>query len=263
MKLVAFDLETTGLDADKDRILEFCFIQLDENLEEQGRWTRLVNPGIKIPQETIDIHGITDEMVADEPPFKTHAARIQQLVDGVTLIGHNVQFDVSFLHRELVRAGQKGLAVDHPTIDTARIERSVNSHRLGACYERYTGEVLDDAHRSEADTAATVEVLRRQRSTHASTLPSSVEDLVGERLMKHFNPDLETRKWLDHGHRFYQEGDVVKFGFGKYRNEPAKDHTDYLLWMRDRDFPGDTKAVVESLLGPKYQPQRTLDTDSA
>ena len=75
MKLVAFDLETTGVDADKDRIVEFCFIELNEALEEQGRWSRLVNPGIKIPQETIDIHGITDDMVAEEPGFAHHASR--------------------------------------------------------------------------------------------------------------------------------------------------------------------------------------------
>jgi DNA polymerase-3 subunit epsilon len=260
MKYVAFDLETTGLDAEKDRVIEMCFIQLDDDLVEQGRWTKLLNPGIPIPAETVAIHNITDEMVVDAPPFKDHAARVQQLVDEAVLIGHNVQFDVSFIHKELVRAGQKGLAVSHPTIDTGKVERMVNSHRLGACYQRYMGNALDDAHRSEADTAATVDVLRKQREVHAERLPTELESLIGDKLTKHFDPSARSREWLDHGHRFYKDNqEVVRFGFGKHRDVAALEHTEYLLWMRDRDFPADTKEVVESLLGPEYKPtQRTL-----
>ena len=252
MKLVAFDPETTGVDADKDRIVEFCFIELNEALEEQGRWSRLVNPGIKIPQETIDIHGITDDMVAEEPGFAHHASRIQKLVADAVLIGHSVRFDVGFLHNELIRAGQKGLDVNHPTIDTVQIERNVNSHRLGACYERYTGQTLDDAHRSEADIAATVEVLRHQRTTHADKLPGDLGGLIGPRLHKHFNPEDQTKEWLDHGHKFYRDNGTTYFAFGKFRGQAVdaadSDHTSYLSWMRDRDFAEDTKAVVVGLL---------------
>lgn len=264
MKLVAFDLETTGVDADKDRIVEFCFIELDEDLVEQGRWSKLVNPGIKIPQETIDIHGITDDMVAAEAGFEKHASRIQRLVEGATLIGHSVRFDVGFLHNELVRAGQAGLAVNHATIDTVQIERLVNSHRLSACYERYTGKPLDDAHRSEADIAATVEVLRLQRTTHADKLPESIDGLIGPRLNQHFNPEQTGREWLDHGHKFYRQGDATFFGFGKFRGQVVDgndgDHTSYLSWMKDRDFPEDTKKVVEGLLRGAGIAQARLDT---
>ena len=253
MKLVAFDLETTGVDAEKDRIVEFCFIELDEALEEKGRWGKLVHPGIPIPAETVAIHGITDEMVADKPPFAHHAARIQKLVEGAVLIGHSVRFDVGFLHNELIRAGQPGLAVNHATIDTVQIERNVNSHRLAACYERYTGKPLDDAHRSEADIAATVEVLRHQRQVHADKLPGDLEGLIGPRLHQHFHPEETPRVWLDHGRKFYEDGGEVFFAFGKHRDQKVDgndpDHTSYLSWMKDRDFPEDTKAVVDKLLG--------------
>lgn len=265
MKLVAFDLETTGTDAERDRIVEFCFIELDGDLNEQGRWTRLVNPGMSIPQETIDIHGITDDMVADEPGFEHHAARIQKLVADTILIGHNVRFDTSFLHQELVRAGQPGLDANHPTIDTVHIERNVNSHRLGACFERYTGQTLDDAHRSEADTAATVDVLRHQRTAHADKLPADVEGLIGNRLQRHFNPDQEVRKWLDHGRKFFELDGKTHFAFGKYRGAAIDagnpDHTSYLAWMKDKDFGPDTKAVVLKLLDAAGAgPQKTLDS---
>ncbi len=264
VKLVAFDLETTGVDAAKDRIVEFCFIELDESLQEQGRWSRLVNPGMKIPEEVVAIHGITDEMVAEEPQFSTHAARIQKLLEGATLIGHSVQFDVSFIHNELQRAGQPGLDANHPTIDTLQIERNVNSHRLGACYERYVGEALDDAHRSEADIAATVDVLRKQIEVHQDKLPEGVDALVGPRLQRHFNPDADPRQWLDHGRKFYAQDGKTFFGFGKFRGQAINtgdpDHTSYLAWMKDRDFPEDTKAVANRLLDVAVEPrQATLE----
>lgn len=261
MKVVAFDLETTGTDVEKDRILEFCFIELDGELQETGRWTKLVDPQMKIPPEVTQIHGITDEMVAGLAPFSHHAPRIQRLVQDAVLVAHNHQFDVQFLHKELTLAGQPGIAADHLCIDTLQIERQVNSHKLGACYERYMGRKLDDAHRSESDTAAMVDVLRRQREVHAHRLPPTLAGLVSSELHRHFHPGAELRRWLDHGHRFYADGKgVVRFGFGKHRGDAASDHTDYLLWMRDRDFPPDTKRVVEDVLGPKYQPsQRTLD----
>lgn len=263
MKLVAFDLETTGTDAQKDRIVEFCFIELDGELKETGRWSRLVDPGMPIPAETTAIHNITNEMVAEQPPFSHHASRIQRLVQDATLIAHNHRFDMQFLHNELQAAGQPGLTPDHPCIDTLQIERNVNSHSLGACYQRYMGESLGDAHRSEADTAGMVDILRRQRIIHAAKLPADLNGLVTSRLHGHFNPHAELRRWLDHGHRFYADNEgVVRFGFGKHRGDAAAEHADYLLWMRDRDFPDDAKRIVEELLGPEYKPsQRTLRVD--
>lgn len=257
MKYVAFDLETTGTDAERDRIVEFCFIELDAELNERGRWSCLVNPGIRIPQEVVDVHGITDEMVADKPGFAAHAVRIQKLVTDAVLIAHNHRFDVGFLHNELRRAGQPGLAVEHPAIDTLQIERQVNSHRLEPMFERYTGQKMDGVHRSEADTQATVEVLRRQRAVHADKLPADLDGLKVKELVRHFDPKARMRTWLDHGHRFYEVDGRPHFGFGKYRDAPVDvmlpDHKSYLLWMRDRDFPADAKGVVDRLLGPEYQ----------
>ncbi len=257
MKYVAFDLETTGTDAETDRIVEFCFIELDADLNELGRWSSLVNPEMAMSKEVVEIHGITDEMVADKATFATHAGRIQRLTSDAVLIAHNHRFDVSFLHNELVRAGQPGLAVEHPCIDTLQIERQVNSHRLGHMYERYTGESLEGLHRSEADTAATVEVLRRQRTTHADKLPPTLDEMKVKQLVRHFDPEAQIRTWLDHGHKFYEADGKPCFGFGKFRDAVIDiqnpEHKSYLLWMRDRDFPADSKAVVAKLLGPEYQ----------
>lgn len=263
MKLVAFDLETTGLEASRDRVLEFCFAELGEDLLELGRWSRLVDPGIPVSAEIERLTGISTDMVKGQPPFAAHAPRIQALVRDAVLVAHNGAFDIPFLDMELRRAGQPGLAPDHPCIDTLAIERHVHSHRLADVYRRYVGEPLDGGHRSAADVQATVEVLRRQRAAHAAILPAGGADLsalVATSVDRHFGGEERVRRWLDHGHRFYRDGgDTVRFGFGPYRGCPAirwhtckagnaGHHAEFLRWMLRRDFPEETKATVLMLL---------------
>jgi len=270
--VVAFDLETTGLDGEHARIVEFCFIELDEGLNELSRWTELVNPGFPIPPDTVKVHGITDAMVAGRPHLRAFAPRIQALVQDAVLVAHNHKFDLEILSRELQRAGQVGLRPNHPCIDTQRIESFVNSHSLAATFTRYVGQPFDGAHRSQADTAACVEVLRRQRAKHADKLPPDLEGLLVPNLEKRARPDREQRNWLDHGRRFYADAKgLIRFGFGRYRDCPAlqvhacprefgglreASHTDYLAWMRDKtDFPVDVKTLIVSWIGPAPAPR--------
>ena len=260
MKVVAFDLETTGLEMERDRVLEFCFVELDDSLNELGRWSRLVDPGIPVSHEIEELTGISTAMVKGQLPFASHAARIQALVTGATLIAHNAAFDVPFLSMELQRAGQPGLAPDHPCIDTLVIERHVNSHKLLDVYRRYVGKPFDGGHRSEADALATIEVLRRQRAAHAAALPGpALGDLVTTKVDQHFGGEKRVRHWLDHGHRFYRDAEgTVRFGFGPHRGCPAiqahdcvggfGQHEEFLRWMLRRDFPEQTKATVDMIL---------------
>jgi DNA polymerase III subunit epsilon len=261
MKLVAFDLETTGLEADRDRVLEFCFVELDAQLNELGRWSRLVDPGVPVSKEIEELTGISTDMVKGQLPFSAHAPRIQALVKDAVLVAHNSSFDVPFLHMELQRAGQPGLAPDHPCIDTLVIERHVNSHRLSEVYKRYVGREFEGGHRSEADVQATVEVLRRQRAAHSSRLPGDLlEDLLVPKVDLHFGGETRVRHWLDHARKFYRDPQgTIHFAFGPYRGCPAIQahackagntghHEEFLRWMQRRDFPLETKATVEMIL---------------
>lgn len=269
VKLVAFDLETTGLDPGRDRVLEFCFVELDPGLRELGRWGRLVDPGVPVSKEIEELTGISTAMVQGQPPFSSHARRIQRLAEDAVLVAHNHAFDLPFLDMELRRAGQPGLAPDHPCIDTLVIERHVNSHRLAEVYRRYVGKPFEGAHRSEADVLATVEVLRRQRDAHAHALPGageSLRDLLAPNVDLHFGGDKRVRRWLDHAHKLYAGPDgVARLSFGPYRGCPAVQvhacpggaeghHAEFLRWMLRRDFAPETKATVEALLrtmGPR------------
>ncbi|MGB0652659.1 MAG: exonuclease domain-containing protein [Thermoplasmatota archaeon] len=247
-RLIAFDLETTGLDDLQDRIIEFCFIEVDEALQPvSSPWSELVDPQRDIPQEVQEITNITPDMVEGRPPFAQHAARIQRLVADATLIAHNHRFDLTFLHRELERAGQPGLDPNHPCVDTLGIERAVNAHNLAATYQRYTGNEMDGAHRSQADTEATLEILRHQIKGHGLPPAGELTQAAVRRLR---DPDDDPRRWLDHAHRFYEDTDgTVRFGFGKHRDGPVADEPGFLRWMLNRDFAPDTLAVARRLLG--------------
>lgn len=161
---LAVDLESTGFNPVLDRIVEFCFIQLDAGLRELGRWTARVNPGVPIPEPMVQVHGIRNEDVADLPPFASWARRIQRLLRDATLLAYNAPFDRQLLDHELRRAGEKGLRPDHPTIDPLRIYRTQvpDQYRLSGAVRHYLRRRHERWHSAEADAEAAVDVYRAQ-----------------------------------------------------------------------------------------------------
>ncbi len=236
MEFLALDLETTGLDPERDRIVEFCLVRLNAELEELERWTQLVNPGQPIPGEVVAIHGITDADVAGQPPFSAFAQKVQEWVNARVLIAYNHSFDRDVLHYELQRAGQQGVAMNHPCIDPFMIYRRNQPHTLEGAYRHYVGKELAGAHRAEADTDAMLEVLRAQRGAHG--LPDDLSQAV----------EVPDRQWLDRARRLYRDDGEVRFGFGKYRDGLLEDHADYARWMLSADFPMDTKRAISAIL---------------
>lgn len=234
--IVAFDLEATGLNPEFDRIVEFCFIGLDEDLNEIDRWVEKVNPGIPIPAETTEIHGISDADVADLPGFAHHAAKIQSILQDATLMAYNHGYDMNLVHYELVRHGQRGLDMDHPVIDPLIIFRQHHPHSLAGAVKHYLDRDMgDDAHHADADAAAMVDVYRAQIKAH--NLADGADNLVRR-----------DKRFLDRAKRFYEDADgIARFGFGKHRHEPVAQHVGYLQWMLAKDFPEETKNVAKQL----------------
>ncbi|MFN2261728.1 MAG: exonuclease domain-containing protein [Psychroflexus sp.] len=157
-----FDLETTGTNISKDRIVEISILKVFENNNKES-YTWKVNPGIPIPAETTTIHGISDEDVANEPKFDVLAPKINQMIKGCDLGGYNSnRFDIPLLAEEMLRAGidfdlKKVNAIDVQTIFHKKEKRT-----LEAAYKFYCDKDLTNAHSAEADTNATYEVLKSQ-----------------------------------------------------------------------------------------------------
>jgi DNA polymerase-3 subunit epsilon len=241
--LVALDTETCALGPGRDRIVQFCAVELDERLQIQSQWTELVNPGRPIPPSATAIHGITDAMVRDKPTFAFFAGRLRQLIRPDTVfIAYNAGFDRGVLNLEWDRLGIPGIPDDQAILDPLQIERKVLSRSLGPTYTRYTGKKLENAHTADADTLAMVEVLRAQRNVHADKLPPTLRDLV--QWTSQASPGRPPRR----SHLYAESDGVLRLGFGKHAGRPAHEVPEYLTWMMGEDFPERTKRKARKVL---------------
>ena len=160
--IVFFDLETTGLQISKDRIVEISILKVFPNGNQESK-TWLVNPTIPIPKETTDIHGISDEKVANEPTFNELSKEISNLIHNCDLGGYNSnKFDIPLLAEEFLRSGIDFDMKNRKAIDVQNIFHKMEQRTLVAAYKFYCDKDLTNAHSAEADTTATYEVLLSQ-----------------------------------------------------------------------------------------------------
>ena len=161
--IIFFDLETTGVNFQTDRIVEISYIKVMPNGSEESRTIR-VNPGRPIPAEATAIHHITDEDVANERPFKDIARELARTFQGCDIGGFNSnKFDLPLLQEEFIRAGVDDFDPSRcRLIDVQTIFHKMEQRTLVAAYKFYCDKDLTDAHSANADTRATYEVLKAQ-----------------------------------------------------------------------------------------------------
>ena len=234
-----FDLETTGINVATDRIVEISILKIFPNGNKESHTWR-VNPGVPIPAETTAIHGISDEMVANEPMFKELAPKVHALIKDADLGGFNSnRFDIPLLAEELLRAEidydlKKSASVDVQTIFHKKEKRT-----LEAAYKFYCDEDLTNAHSAEADTNATYEVLKAQLERY-SDLENDVNSLA------EFSVH---RKFADFaGYIGYNKQGEEIFSFGKHKSKTVEEVMEkepgYFGWLLNADFPLYTKKVL-------------------
>ena len=240
--LVFFDLETTGVDTAKDRIVEISMVKVMPDGEEIVR-TRLINPQMHIPEDATAVHGITDEDVKDQPTFAQIAKSLSQFIEGCDFGGFNSnRFDLPMLVEEFLRAGVDVDFKNRKFIDVQNIFHKMEQRTLVAAYKFYCSKDLTDAHSAEADTRATYEVLKAQLDRY-SELQNDVAALA------EFSSRGET---VDYAGRivFIDKG-VEVFNFGKYKgvkvSEVFQREPSYYDWMMNGDFPLYTKKVITEI----------------
>ena len=165
--VIAFDVETTGLDPVADRVVELAFAGLNTDGQIAWTWNQLFNRGCEIPSQATAIHGIENDDVKYAPAFAEKVAEIEQLLTDRTLLAHNLFFDVGFLGVEMRRCGAR-LPVNRG-LDTLKISRRVDpnarSHNLSSVCRRYRIG-LGNAHRAAADTVAVAQLFVAMKSFH-------------------------------------------------------------------------------------------------
>lgn len=239
--LAFIDLETTGINISTDKIIEIAIIKRMPDGSVVSKIKR-VNPGIPIPQESTEVHGITDDDVKDSPSFKDVANELRQFLDNCDLAGYNSnRFDIPLLVEEFLRVGQQFDISGRKLVDVQRIFHLMEKRNLEAAYQFYCNKDLKNAHSAEADALATYEILEAQISRYES-LVNDVEAL------SQFTAEDD---FIDLGRRFIRKNGQPHFNFGKYKGRSIKavlkEEPQYYDWMMKADFPLHTKQKLSEI----------------
>ncbi len=252
--IVFFDLETTGIDISRDRIVEACFLKVMPNGEEITKTIR-INPTVPIPIESSLIHGIYDADVADAPTFAQKAHFIFDFIKGCDLGGFNlIKFDIPVLAEEFLRCNIDFSMDGRNVVDACKIFHLMEPRTLSAAYKFYCGKSLENAHSAEADTLASYEVLKAQvekyeaqpvtGKDHIDYFPVQNDMAVLHAATAQKSADLA-------GQLQYNDAGQETFNFGKYKGktveEILKKEPSYYDWMMKADFPLYTKKVMTKI----------------
>jgi DNA polymerase-3 subunit epsilon len=237
-----FDLETTGVDVAKDRIVEISILKIFPNGNKESK-TWLVNPERSIPAQAIAIHGITNEKVANEPTFKELASVIHNMIKDSDLAGFNSdRFDIPLLAEELLRAEVDFDMKGRNSVDVQTVFHKMEERTLSAALKFYCGESLENAHSAEADTMATYEILKAQLDRYPEL----------ENNMKSLSEFTTRKKIADFAGMiaFDNDGDEI-FTFGKHKGLKVEHILEtepgYFSWIQNADFPLYTKKVLTAI----------------
>jgi DNA polymerase-3 subunit epsilon len=255
--IVFFDLETTGINIGKDRIVEISLLKIFPNGNKESK-TWLVNPEIEIPKEVSAIHGITNEKVETEPTFKELAETINTMISDSDLAGFNSnRFDIPLLAEEFLRVGIDFDMNTRKAIDVQVIFHKKEQRTLSAGYKFYCDKILEDAHSAEADTNATYEILKAQIERY-DDIENSVAALSAY--------STHSKRADFAGFILFNDKEEEIFSFGKYKGRTVEDvfkeNPGYYAWIQNADFPLYTKKVLKAIKERMSTPLKTMsDSD--
>lgn len=241
--ILFFDIESTGLNVGKDRIVEISALKVMPNGDQEIK-TRRINPTIPISPEAQAVHGISNEDVKDCPTFNQIAKSLAQWMKGCDIAGYNsIKFDIPLLAEEFLRAGVDFDFRKRKLVDVQNIFHKLEQRTLSAAYRFYCDKELENAHSAEADTVATYEILKAQLDRYPNDLKNDVEFLA----------NFSTRtKIVDYAGRMaYNDKGEIVFNFGKHRGKKVEDvlraEPSYYNWIMDGDFTQDTKNILTEI----------------
>ena len=275
--LVVFDLETTGLDLVKARIIQISYIKVYPDGKEE-RENKLINPEEPIPPFITQLTGVTDDDVKDQPTFKEIAPKLAETFTGCDFAGFNSNgYDIPLLAEEFLRAGVDFDFSKCRMIDAMNIFRKMERRNLASAYKFYCGRKMEDdfeAHRADQDTEATYRVLMGELDKYAPGADPDEPEKVLENDMDFLHEFSKMNKNVDFAGRIVwaevkdAQGQPVldadgkpkmieTFNFGKYKGMPVVDALQrdpgYYGWILGGDFTYNTKQVLTRIRLATFQ----------
>jgi DNA polymerase-3 subunit epsilon len=237
-----FDLETTGINVGKDRIVEISVLKVYPNGNKESKTLR-VNPEMPISVEASSVHGISNEDVANEPTFKEIAPQIWDMIKDSDIAGYNSnRFDVPLLAEEFLRVGIDIDLDKHRMVDVQVIFFKKEPRDLSSALKFYCNKTLENAHSAAADVEATYEIFKAQIERY--------EDLEND--IKFLSEYTSQRKTVDlAGMIGIDDKGIEVFNFGKYKGQSVREifqkDQGYYSWIQNADFPLYTKKVLTKI----------------
>ncbi len=263
--LVFFDIEATGLNVLRDRIVQIALIKYSKSGESPIELSLMINPAMPISEEAMAVHGITPEMVRNKPTFDQVAHEILNFIGDADLSGYNlIRYDVPMLMEEFHRAGIDFDVDRRRIIDVQRIFYKMEPRTLKAAYKYYCDAFLEDAHDALADVRATAAVFKGQLDKYENvdwvdgdgyTHPNPIRNDM--QAISDFTNDMNI---IDVTQRLKKDAKgVVVFNFGKYQGQPVGEtlYRDkaYYNWILEKEFSVQVKKAVRKLV-KEYEQSR-------
>lgn len=242
--LAFFDLETTGINTQSDRIVEIAVVKyLPRGTIRE--FEHRINPEIPIPSLSTAVHGITDADVALAPTFAQIVQRLVDFLEDCDFSGFNVRrFDLPLLQQEFRRCGLELDLSGRHVVDVQTIFHMKEPRDLSAALRFYCQRDHVGAHGAMADVRATAEIFSAQLQRY-DDLPRTIDEL--EAVVHPKDPS-----WVDEEGKLVWEANNVILTFGKYRGTPLQNvihrDRDYIQWILDGSFPESMKSVIRNMM---------------
>lgn len=261
--LVFFDIESTGLHVIRDRIIQLAMIKYSAKGKEPEERTYLINPGIPISEEAMNVHGIKPADVARKPLFNQLAQEIFDFIGNADLAGYNSnRFDVPMLMEEFDRAGLEFDIGNRRLVDVQRIFYKMEPRTLSAAVRFYCQKEMENAHDAMADVRATIDVFMGQLKMYEG---KSYIDSDGQETANAIQPDVEALHDFTNDTRFvdatqkmrYDQNGNIVFAFGKYNGKPVADvfrkDKNYYNWIINKEFSSQVKQIARRIMREAQQ----------
>ena len=253
--IIFFDLEATGLNLVNDKIIEIFMLKVNPDGTTET-YEQLFNPQITIPDEVINITGITNEMVKDKPPFKEKAQEIADFIDDADFAGFNSnKFDIPLLAEELLNAGIDIDFSSRNSVDVMVLFHRLEPRNLAAAYRFYCNREIENAHTAKADAIATYEILIAMLDKYLENenlADNDENNLIFDNNIKSLSEISKYHKTADlAGHILINEDGKEIFNFGKYKGKYVEEiftiEPQYYDWIMKSQFPQYTKKIVDKI----------------
>lgn len=263
--LVFLDIEATGANFLKDRIIQLAMIKYKPGQSEFEEWNELINPGIPISQEAYEIHQIDAQTLSRKPVFGQLADKVVKFIGAADLAAYNsYKLDIPILMEEFARVGIRWDIKSRKIIDVQRIFHKMEPRTLKAALKFYCNQELESAHDAMADTRAIVEIFKGQILRYENT---NLEDEEGKEYDAPIKRDIRAlhdftndQNMVDITHRLkYNADGVMIFNFGKYNGQPVievfKKDRHFYHWIQSKEFSVQVKDILRKVYQEHIDPR--------